>query len=41
MLRPALATQYSGRLTLANVLETDVMKMIWGSFVISVFELEH
>ena len=30
MLSPALATQYSGRLTLANVLETDVMKTIWA-----------
>ena len=31
MLSPALATQYSLRLTLANVLETEVMKTICGS----------
>ena len=31
MLSPALETQYSARLTLAKVLETEVMKTIWGS----------
>ena len=33
MLSPALETQYSPRLTLANVLEIDVMKTIWGSSI--------